>query len=847
MDLNNATQQNNTTPAPSSGAVNPNDLVTISNSKTGEIKKVKRQDLASYGLPMDYQSPADTYAEGIIGNSGMALTSVPDRYKAATTSVLNQKGYVDPSTPVGKQQAADKSASNTARSLMQSTLQNYQDVPADQKGIIMGKKADIPIIGGMVAPKGAEYESGLKGEAASLGKVFGGAGSGLRITQPELNSWMPWFPSIHKTDAQNAADVQKLDNVIRGRFGQGFDDPYLQEFGLARDKNGHATLASNAPAATSTTPGQPNGNQSAGLDVANAVGDNIKNGVGGFVKNFLGTAQNDMNDIVAGIVSQHGQKGLDQADKTASQMEQMAQQTKDPQQKKVLLSQANTLRSAISAQAGQEGKNFSPDVNANPLLRAGVGATQVVTAADALAHPVALTKAITSPLAHPIQTAKNVINLAKDPAGALTAFLKHDYATSFGGNLPGASKVAGGIPVSEAVGTPSTGSTPTGTGAAQPPNPQVDKPTNPQIGTQPAATQPAANGQPAVASQPPTTQPPATGNPNGLSAREQLAKRFATSVAVPNPNSVTQSENTMQKAFAMTRGNDPRTIARELEADIPQAGKVITAHAANLDGKVGMQPLSAPDNTGVLDQIMAEVNKTTPARANPEMATKFQNELQGLLHSGTFGQEGATRGVTDGTTFTKMNDARKYLTSNKSSWFANGQPVGTPTNDQNAMDWAAANAMKRIMGEGDSSGVFKQMLDRQHTALEAAPALAQATLKDDKMNTVGTMVRKGVNAVADRVGLRTVVPRNTNPLPTIDATPPTMANGEAPLAATSVSNAAPMATSNQPLQGAETTLPNNQKIQFDRRTAQGNTQPTKGSQQLLAATSPSYLRKLAKK
>lgn len=780
MTIGNATAQ----PTPS---VDPNATVTISNAKTGEIKQVQRKDLQSYGLPIDYQSPADTYAQGIMGNTGMAMTSVPDRYKAATTSVLSTKGYVDPTTPVGKEKAANASASDTARSLMQSTLQNYQDVPADQKGIIMGKKADIPIIGGMVAPKGAEYESGLKGEAASLGKVFGGAGSGLRITQPELNSWMPWFPSIHKTDAQNAADVQKLDNVIRGRFGKGFDDPYLQEFGLTRDQNGHATSASNAPAPT--TPGQPNGGQSAGLDVANAVGNTVKNSAGGFVKDFLGTAQNDMNDIVAGIVSQHGQKGLDQADKTATQMEQQAQQTKDPAQKKVLLSQANTLRSAISAQAGQEGKNFSPDVNANPLLRAGVGATQVVTAADALAHPVALTKAVTSPLLHPIQTAKGIINLAKDPAGALTAFLKHDYANSFGGNLPGAAKIGEGLPVNEAVAQP---------GQQQPPASAT--PQNAQPATAPVPP----NGSTGTGTPPVTTQPPATGNPNGLSARDQLARKFATSVAVPNPNSVTQSENTMGKAFAMTQGHDPRTIARELEADIPKAGEVIKQHASNLDQQTGLQPISTPDNTGVLDKIMAEVAQTTPARANPAMLDKFKAELSGLLHAGDFGAAGAQQGALTGTNFTKMNDTRKYLTSNKSSWFANGQPVGSPTNDQNAMDWAAANAIKKTMTEGDPTakfdangsltehGIFGKMLDRQHTALEAAPALSNATLQGGKINTMGQAVRKGVDAVVDRVGLRTLVPRNNNPLP--DVSSPTMANGEAPLAnpsASMVHNAPP--------------------------------------------------------
>lgn len=797
MELNQATQQQNQDP--SQKKLDPNEMVTISNAKTGEIKQVQRSALPTYGLPLDYESPADTYAQGIMGNSGMNLTTVPDRYKAAVTSVLNTKGFVDPNTPVGKQQSADKQAAGGAKSLIQATLQNYENVPADQKGVLEGNKAEVPLAGGILAPQAKEYESGLQGEAPALGKVFGGQGSGLRITQAEINSWMPMFPSIHKTDAQNAADVQKLDTIMKGKFGSGLDDEYLQSFGLTRDPKGNAQLAGH-PLTQSATPGQPNGtqpptpgtptpNESGGLQIANAVGNTIKDVGGKVIDSTLSTAKNDINDIVAGIVAQHGQAGLKSAADTATQLETEAAQTKDLNQKKVLLRQANDLRGAISQQAGQEGANFSPDVNANPLERAAVGATQIGGVADVAANPGAVIKGVAQPFLHPVQTAQAVGNVVKDPVGALTTFLKNDYANSFGGKLPGAAKVA----------TPPAG-----------------------MGVDQATAQPSPNGAPGT--------PP------------------------------TKTQNTGRQIIdTLNSGGSPEYVARQAKNSwLPPQNQVLLQNGV----------YAHPTETGriqatskALSTIGANLSKAYGQATTPINGAEFENKAtQALMENGV-----------------PKNDANQIVSRVMSDV---KDTAGIDLSSLNAnipakQFWKAAQFLEKynptIKGDADATQYLKQnsqtitrlMRETLGNAVpESQPLAGQyGALKDFQnngykfsnaatdgfhgaMRTVATPVRNGVNAVVNK---------NLFPnAPFAGNSPLKLANGDSAVSGASatpanespvVQNATPPQSKNQPLQGAGTSQQSNNTIQFDKRAKTPT--PRKGSQQLLAQNSPSYLKKLA--
>lgn len=72
--------------------MNPQELVTLTNKKTNQIKQVPRSQLSQYGLPSDYVSQSDNYAKAIISGNA-AVTDVPQEYKGAVLQVLGQNGY----------------------------------------------------------------------------------------------------------------------------------------------------------------------------------------------------------------------------------------------------------------------------------------------------------------------------------------------------------------------------------------------------------------------------------------------------------------------------------------------------------------------------------------------------------------------------------------------------------------------------------------------------------------------------------------------------------------------------------------------------------------------------------
>lgn len=497
-------------------------------------------------------------------------------------------------------------------------------------------------------------------------------------------------------------------------------------------------------------------------------GMGVVDAVTGFVKdNVVDPINNYGKDAGTGIRMRMEQGNLEELEKQAKSWEDQAYATENMEDRKVFLQNANQIRAQISAEAGDISKNFSEDVNMNPALRGLETAAAITSVAElpalamgggtlvkqAVTHPFQSAKAVTGgvkqAVTHPVQTAKTML---KEDLAATGQNLPFNKSTAFGARLPdeNLSMANGAAAIDE------TGMAPT------PPGSEI-----------PAGT-------------PPTTKTPAD-----LPFREKMAKEFATSVAVPNPDSVTKSEKIMEEAFKMTNGNNPRQIARELELDIPKAGNAIRTHAANLDAKIGLQSTDE-----IVDQIMERVSKDLGGRANRAQLPAYREEIKAMLEAGDMGQEAMAQGAISGTNFEKLNDTRMYLTSNKEGWFAAGRPVGTPAHDLASMDWAAANAIKDIMSEADAEGIFKQMLHRQHISFEAAPVLSRATLKRSKVTGIGGAVRRGIDTFKDRAGLK-VVERGTNTIP--EVSPLTMDDGTPPISGESalLENTAPETTFRQ--------------------------------------------------
>lgn len=268
--------------APNMG-FNPSEMVTITNSKTNQIKQVQRSQLPQYGLPSNYQSQADIRAQAII--NGNAPSSNAD---AATLLVLNQKGFKDPNSAQAKAAQAKTDAYGKVKSSIQNQLDTYKSLPTYDKGQFANVN-NIPFIQGLT--QGGEYEKQKQALGATLKEVAGaGGGSGVRITQSELNNWANLLPGIHKSDAQNKQDITLLDKQLKSSFGQGLDPEYLQQFNAVPGKT-PAQSVSSGP--------------SVGGLIKNA-GTDIKNNVNG----LLGIPANVINTVKTAYTDPNPQKRL---------------------------------------------------------------------------------------------------------------------------------------------------------------------------------------------------------------------------------------------------------------------------------------------------------------------------------------------------------------------------------------------------------------------------------------------------------------------------------------------------------------------------------------------------------
>lgn len=130
---------------------------------------------------------------------------------------------------------AARQAYTVTKKGFQTTLDQYNSIPADQKGIFSkAELSHIPVLGALLAPHATEYENARKGLAAQLAStVGGGQGTGLRISQTELDQWGNLLPSPLKTKTQNNIDLTQLNKRLEAKFGPGagLDSHYLPSSG----------------------------------------------------------------------------------------------------------------------------------------------------------------------------------------------------------------------------------------------------------------------------------------------------------------------------------------------------------------------------------------------------------------------------------------------------------------------------------------------------------------------------------------------------------------------------------------------------------------------------------------
>lgn len=254
---------------------NPDEIVTLTNNKTNQVLQVKRADLPSYGLPSDYISQADTYAKQVqAGVIGADSPNIPSEYRAGMLQALQRQGYsgkrqaeIGATVKQEAKDAQDKLTADEAASEVKGKLENIFNsytnlVPSDQKGALNPKAylRDIPLVGKLADGQAQEYNKSLTGLAPELKDIIVNKGSGLRLTQTEIDAWKDLLPNTTKTDAQNAYDISVLNNQLKAGTkteanpnGVGLDPNILKAFGVT-DK----TTNPKAPIAQSDIVGRLN-------------------------------------------------------------------------------------------------------------------------------------------------------------------------------------------------------------------------------------------------------------------------------------------------------------------------------------------------------------------------------------------------------------------------------------------------------------------------------------------------------------------------------------------------------------------------------------------------------------
>lgn len=146
---------------------------------------------------------------------------------------LYEHDYTDPTSIQYNTGAgyANRNALGEVQRQLGALIDRYNSIPEAQKGLFStSATSQIPYLGDVLAPQAKEYENAVSGLAAQLKELAGGGqGTGLRVTQTELNRWGNLLPSPRKTDQENAYDLQTLDAEIKSAFNSptGLNPKYL--------------------------------------------------------------------------------------------------------------------------------------------------------------------------------------------------------------------------------------------------------------------------------------------------------------------------------------------------------------------------------------------------------------------------------------------------------------------------------------------------------------------------------------------------------------------------------------------------------------------------------------------
>lgn len=257
--LNAATQQPTANLAQTeaeTGAAGASAQASEESAESTKLQIQQKQLISNYGDQLDkatdpktgYVSPQtyNTIKKQAV-SAGVGITS--DQFDQQFEHNYTDPTRIDYNTSGG---FANRSAAGEITRQIQSQLDQFNSIPADQKGLF-GKANIVNQNPGQVlasspsslsdlldsykmgkdnylatnAPDALGYQKSTAGLAAQLKGLIGG--SGLRVTQPELNNWMSLLPGPEDTPQVVNKKLSELDGSLKATFhtDMGLDPKYL--------------------------------------------------------------------------------------------------------------------------------------------------------------------------------------------------------------------------------------------------------------------------------------------------------------------------------------------------------------------------------------------------------------------------------------------------------------------------------------------------------------------------------------------------------------------------------------------------------------------------------------------
>lgn len=208
-------------------------------------------------------------------------------------------------------------------------------------------------------------------------------------------------------------------------------------------------------------------------------------------------------------------------------------------------------------------------------------------------------------------------------------------------------------------------------------------------------------------------------------AKKDVSGRVATSIFVPDKNSVVKSEKMAKQFISITESKSVRGLAKEANALIPIAGEYIDDAAKNFDRSYGGQPSGE-----IMSQVKNELLKSSVGQAEPElvntvvdqMSSQFNGKQASMTALGK-GEFSEFIGITD------INNSRKFMNSKIGrNWFRQGMPVDSKANSLNMLKFLASQELKNIIMDIDGAKHIGDAIEAQHLAISSEPILSSQSL-----------------------------------------------------------------------------------------------------------------------